>query len=133
MIGEFIMLRPNYENLMPNTNFRVSDMFPPDKIYKCVICGYKGPKEDFTSTVEGKELCKIRGHWTCVRDYYKYVFYKYQNEAKKSGLEIREFLNKINSKAHKEMLDIIKEKKGDKNVADNRINNKDNDIHNICC
>jgi len=44
---------------------------------KCVICNYESDnKEDFNDSRSFRALCKMRGHWTCVRDFYTIQFLK---------------------------------------------------------
>jgi len=48
------------------------------KLYKCIVCGHLGGRDEFNSTLEGRELCKSNGTWECVRKYYNGVFAGYK-------------------------------------------------------
>ena len=44
---------------------------------KCIICEYESDnKEDFNDSSPGRSLCKMRGHWACVRAFYTIKFMK---------------------------------------------------------
>ena len=64
---------------------------------KCAVCEYESDnKEDFNDSSPGRSLCKMRGHWECVRDLYTILFLK---DHKHSAGEVEDEIKEIKADA----------------------------------
>lgn len=67
---------------------------------KCVICGYESSdKKDFNNSDPSRSLCKMRGHWACVRDFYTICFMK---DSHHLAGDIEDEVKRIKAKAKRE-------------------------------
>jgi len=64
---------------------------------KCLICEYESDnKEDFNDSSPGRSLCKMRGTWECVRDWYTIHF---MQDSKHSAESVEDKIKEIKAKA----------------------------------
>lgn len=58
-------------------NEAIHEIEKEKKKFECAVCGYRSDNaEDFNDSSPGRALCKMRGQWDCVRDFYKIRFMK---------------------------------------------------------
>lgn len=91
---------------------------------KCLICDYESDDtKDFNDSNPGRPLCKMRGHWACVRNFYTICFMK---NYKHSAGDIEDKVKRIKAKAKRER---------EANEAQKHINHKpicSNNNHGFC-
>ena len=80
---------------------------------KCLVCEYESDnKEDFNDSSPSRSLCKMRGHWNCVRDFYTICFMR---DYKHLAGELEDEIKEIKAKAK---LDRIKKQRLGQEVLD---------------